>query len=174
MKYVCTLALEINQYLMKRFNIVASLGEETIAFITKTLDIGKIQKALQDHFHTFFLPLITGDREKAPDWDRPTIKYIDVLRVVSGILHMESFQEEMIQEEDYWNITAIQNFRDALSVLQPLPINTFQKCEGCERYFFPGKGARRRAEGKMDGHREEVFCLAPPHPSALINILKRY
>lgn len=138
-----TLALEINQYLMKRFNIVASLGEETIAFITKTLDIGKIQKALQDHFHTFFLPLIKGDLEKAPDWVRPMIKYIEVSTVVDGILDMGLIQGAMIQDEQYWDITAIQNFRDALSVLQPLPINTFQKCEGCERYFFPGKGARR-------------------------------
>ncbi len=133
------LTIDAHQHLIKRFDQVGIMNEETKKFIIETMLLEKIQNALHDTFETYLLPLIKGESARTPGVQRPKKIEIEWYEVDQGELN-----SPVIFEEQYdWEIKAVFNFRYALYSLLPLPINTFQKCEGCGRYFFPGKGARQ-------------------------------
>jgi hypothetical protein len=102
-------------------------------------DIDSLQKELISAFDSYLKPLLTQKTsgpmpvhlgEKLPP---------KVLIVSEGDLFFTRILRENIDK------IAVANFLDSLSSLTPIPIDRFQKCEECGRWFFPqGKGVREQ------------------------------
>lgn len=94
-----------------------------------------LQAELSSAFKTYLLPLLEGEKQQTDPFPA-TPKVFGISK--NGVLFSRRLLEKNLEE------IAVANFLEALSFLTPSSASRFQKCEGCERWFFPqGKRIRK-------------------------------
>lgn len=112
------------------------------------LNLSKLQNELRAVFESHLLPLLGGEGVNRlttvpePDFLVPRVLFVDD----EGYLYSTRLLDGDIEK------VGIANFIDAIHSITTLPVNSFRRCEGCGRWFFPiGKRIRK----------DRRFCSRP-------------
>jgi hypothetical protein len=128
---------------------IIRIAIEHIEEVLNIQEIYSIQNALKSHFEEHFLPLINGEIEKSPEFNSLTTveEEIEWFEVDNGVLSRRLFRTEFKKIED----RAINHFRENMARIMPESVAAFQKCEECNRIFFP-YGKRTRSKRRFCSH----------------------
>lgn len=116
----------------KFLRLYDSKTEEGEIYNPPPIKLTKLQKELGEVFRSHLLPLLEGKGGKmvklpGSDLLAPRILFVDA----DGDLVSTRLIEGDIEQ------VGVANFIDAIHAITILPVNSFRKCEGCSRWFFP-------------------------------------